>query len=91
MPETQLEARRSLMLKAVQNGKYFYNYSEYLLAISLRALCCCCTKLWPKMITKKLERHEIAREKFANEIDIVQLLYVQRIARFMAKLTLKKH
>ena len=39
----------------------------------------------------KLERHEAASERLANEIDIVKLLYVQRIGQFIAKLILKKH
>ena len=81
-----------MMLKVVQRGKYFYNYSEYLLTILLRAVCCCCaSKGCHRRLVLKLERHEAASEMLANEIDIVKLLYVQRIGQFMAKLMLKRH
>ena len=62
-PGNQQEARRSMMFKVVQRGKYFYNYSEYLLAILLRAICCCCASKccgWHQRRVKKLERHEAA-------------------------------
>ena len=39
---------------------------------------------------KKLERYETASSKLAHEIDIVQLLQVQRLTSFIAKLTLSK-
>ena len=40
---------------------------------------------------KRLKRHEEASQKLADEIDIVKLLYVQRVGQFIAKLILKKH
>ena len=40
---------------------------------------------------QRLKRHEVASEQLNNEIDIVKLLYVQRIGQFIAKLILKKH
>ena len=40
---------------------------------------------------QRLKRHEEASEQLNNEIDIVKLLYVQRIGQFIAKLILKKH
>ena len=40
---------------------------------------------------ERLKRHEEASEKLNDEIDIVKLVYVQRIGQFLAKLILKKH
>ena len=76
-----------------RRGKYWYNYSEYLLASLLSSCCCACFKerQCVKWRTKKLQRHERAYEKLADEIDIVKLLYVQRVGQFIAKLVLRKH
>ena len=40
---------------------------------------------------QKLQRHEEASEKLAKELDIVKLIYVQRIGQFLAKVMLKRH
>ena len=40
---------------------------------------------------KRLERHEEASEKLMDELDVVKLVYVNRIGQFLAKLILKKH
>ena len=40
---------------------------------------------------KRLQRHEEASRKLNSEIDIVKLLYVQRVGQFIAKLILRKH
>ena len=93
-PINEQEARRAMMLTVAERGKYFYDYSEYLLALVLRFFCFCSCSLagaWHKKRVSKLERHEKASERLANEIDIVKLLYLQRIGSFLAKLMLKKH
>ena len=59
--ESESEARRSLMSIVAQRGKYFYNYSEYLLSSYLRIFCCCaCSRNYRclKRRINKLERHE---------------------------------
>ena len=40
---------------------------------------------------KRLQRHEEASRQLNSEIDIVKLLYVQRVGQFIAKLILRKH
>ena len=73
------EARRSMMSVVAERGKYFYDYSEYMMALILRFFCCCacCLKsAWHKRRISKLERHEIASERLSNETDIVKLLYL---------------
>mmetsp|Transcript_1272 Transcript_1272/g.1708 ORF Transcript_1272/g.1708 Transcript_1272/m.1708 type:complete len:223 (-) Transcript_1272:408-1076(-) len=91
-PEGEQDAKHTLMATVAERGKYFYDYSEYLLSIFLRTLCCCCKgSPWMERRVKKLERHEAASERLANEIDIVKLLYMQRISSFVSKLVLKKH
>ena len=58
----------------------------------LKMCCCCCSKRQSfQRRLERLERHEEAVDKLANEIDIVKLLYVQRVGQFIAKLILKKH
>ena len=82
------------MMQTVQErGKYWYDYSEYLCTSLMRYCCCClCGKsAWYKRRIQKLERYEAASEKLNNEIDIVKLLYVQRVGQFIAKLILNKH
>ena len=92
-PEGTQMAKRDLMRTVAERGKYFYHYYEYLLTWSLRSFCCCCFKnsAWFDRKTKKLERHEAASEKLADEIDIVKLLHLQRLGLFIAKLVLRKH
>ena len=82
-----------MMQTVAQRGKYWYSYVEYLWASLLAAWFCCCFQ--GKQCTKKrvsrLSRYNQAVEKLEDEIDIVKLLYVQRIGQFIAKLILKKH
>ena len=68
----------SLMRTIAERGKYWYTYSEYELIWALSTFCCCFFKRakWYKDRLKRLERHNEASEKLANEIDIVKLLYV---------------
>jgi len=83
-----------MLLTIAKRGKYFYDYSEYLLALVLRFFCCCACCLscaWNKKRVSKLERHEKASERLADEIDIVKLLHLTRISSFLAKLMLKSH
>ena len=82
-----------MMQTVAERGKYWYSYSEYLLASLLVSYCCTCFKDHSciKRRSKRLKRHKYAYEKLANEIDIVKLLYVQRVGQFIAKLFLRKH
>jgi len=67
-----MTAKHSLMRTVAERGKYFYNYSDYLLSLILRSICCCCRQGdWIERRVKKLERHEAASGRLANEIDIV--------------------
>ena len=89
-----MKAQQSMMRKVASRGKYFYYYSEYLLMCFLRTFCCClCSESRPcyRRRMDRLKRHEEACEKLDGEIDIVKLLYVQRVGSFIAKLILKKH
>ena len=82
-----------MLWSVAERGSYWYHYSEYML-LSLMKLCCnCCCKNRPsfKRRLKHFKRHEKAKEKLADEIDITKLLYVQRIGQFISKLLLKKH
>ena len=81
-----------MMRTVSERGKYWYSYPEYMLVSFLRMCCCSCSKrqCFQKRL-ERLERHEEAVDKLANEIDIVKLLYVQRVGQFIAKLILKKH
>ena len=92
-PESEAQAKRHMMRMVVAQGKYFYNYSEYMMTKILKCLCnCCCkNKKWYKQRVEKLNRHTDTVELLNNEIDIVKLLQVQRIATFIAKLFLKWH
>ena len=89
------DAKRAIMRTVSERGKYWYNYPEFMLVSFLSSCCCCFCKEKPgswyeeKMARKR--RHEAASEKLANEIDIVKLLYVQRVGQFIAKLILNKH
>ena len=82
-----------MMQTVAERGRYWYNYKEYLAIWFLNSFCCCLCKNrnWFQRRLRRLERHEAASQKLADEIDIVKLLYVQRICEFMAKLMLKKH
>ena len=86
------KAQRAMMRTVAERGKYFYNYSEYFLSLILRCLCGCCSQgAWLQRRMMKLERHEAASQRLADEIDIVKLLSTQRVGRFVSKLVLKKH
>ena len=81
------------MRSIAERGKYWYSFWEYEFIWIMSKFCCCFFKnaKWYKDRLKKLERHEEASQKLADEIDIVKLLYVQRVGQFIAKLILKKH
>ena len=68
----------SLMRTIAERGKYWYNYSEYECIWFLSTFCCCFFRRakWYKDRLKRLERHNEASQKLADEIDIVKLLYV---------------
>ena len=72
-PESERKAKAAMMKTVSERGKYFYNYSEYLLSWILSSCCCCaCGKTdWYHRRVKRYERHETAREKLAEEIDII--------------------
>ena len=91
--EGQHKAKSQMMQTVAERGKYWYDYSEYLCAQILVSWCCSCFKKCDcvKRRAKRLKRHERAYEKLTDEIDIVKLLYVQRIGQFIAKLILRKH
>lgn len=69
-----------MMQVVAERGKYFYGYTDFLVSSLLRTFCgCCCSKnsdSWYSRRVQKLERHEVASERLANEIDIVKLLYL---------------
>ena len=93
-PNNEQEASDAMIYTVAERGKYFYNYSKYLLVLLFRFFCCftcCLASAWHKRRVSKLERHEKASERLANEIDIVKLLYLQRISSFLAKTLLKRH
>ena len=91
-PSSERKAKLAMMRTVSERGKYWYSYPEYMLVSFLRMCCCCCSKrqCFQRRL-ERLERHEEAVDKLANEIDIVKLLYVQRVGQFIAKLILKKH
>ena len=91
--EGQRKAKLQMMQTVAQRGKYWYSYFEYLWASLLAAWFCCCVRNYrcSKKRVSRLKRHNEAVEKLEDEIDIVKLLYVQRIGQFLAKLLLKKH
>ena len=65
------------MLRTVaERGKYWFDYSEYLATnlIKLVCSCCCHRREWYLRRVKRLERHEEASAKLADEIDICKLL-----------------
>ena len=71
--ETESIAKHSMMKKVAEHGKYFYNYSEYLLAGFMQSCCSCCCRssAWYERRTKKLQRHLDASDRLNKEIDIV--------------------
>ena len=79
--ETESAAKHSMMKTVAKRRKYFYNYSEYLLASFMKSCCSCCCRgsAWYEQRTKKLQRHMDAKDSLNNEIDIVKLMYVQRV------------
>ena len=86
-------AKRQMMLTVAERGKYHYRYAEYLCTRLYRKLCCCCKTEAGRCESriKRLQRHEQASEKLAEELDVVKFLYVHRIGQFIAKLMLNKH
>jgi len=86
-------AKAALMRTVADRGRYFYRYEEYMFIWLLKQCCCCflSNSKWFETKLKRLDRHEEASEKLANEIDIVKLIYVQRVGQFIAKLILNKH
>ena len=89
-------AKLAMMRTVAERGKYHYRYHEYLLFSTLKSFCCCLIPSEEKKgccarRLRRLQRHEEASEKLAEELDIVKLIYVQRIGQFLAKLILKKH
>ena len=74
------KAKRAMMRTVAERGKYFYNYGEFVLFSLLRSYCCCFTKGERcQNRIKRLERHEEASEKLMDELDVVKLVYVNRI------------
>ena len=92
-PPTEQKAKHAMMRTVAERGRYWYTYSEYFLTWFLNSLCCCfCRRSsWFQRRIERLERHEAASEKLADEIDIVNLLHALRLGQFTAKLNLKKH
>ena len=82
-----------MMRTVAERGRYWYTYSEYLFTWFLNSFCCCfCRRSsWFQKRIERLERHEAASEKLADEIDIVKLLHTLRVGQFTAKLNLNKH
>lgn len=80
-PENENEAKHSMMRSIADRKKYFYNYHEYIWAMLLSCFCiCCCKKIgYCKRRSNRLKRHREATERLNKEIDIVTLLYVQRV------------
>ena len=74
-------AKRQMMLTVAERGKYHYRYGEYLCTRLYRKLCCCCKTKGGRCESriKRLQRHEQASEKLAEELDVVKFLYVHRI------------
>ena len=82
-----------MITTVAERGKYFYEYSEYLMTFFLKHLCCCFVsrKPWFKRRIKREKRHAEARKRLAKEIDIVEMLYSHRISQLLARVVLKKH
>lgn len=82
------------MLQSVaERGRYFYEYREYLVTNFLKSLCCCLVngRDWYERRLVRLQRHQEASDRLKDEVDIVKLLYVQRLSQFLAKIKLSKH
>ena len=93
-PQSERKAKQEMMRTVAERGRYWYTYQEYMFVWLLKTCCCCfcsANSSWYKRRLEKYERHEQASEKLQHEIDIINLLYVQRIGKFIAKLILKKH
>ena len=41
-PSDEMSAKQTMMQAVALRGKYFYNYTDYLLSSLIRYLCCCC-------------------------------------------------
>ena len=93
MQPNERKAKHTMMKTVAERGRYWYGYSEYLCTSFLSSCCCCLCKKspWYNRRLDRLKRHQEAAHKLVDEIDIVKLLYVQRIGQFIAKLTLNKH
>ena len=93
LPSDETEARDKMVGTVAGRGKYFYSYVEYNWSILLKNLCNCCCKRkdWFKRRMRRLERHEKATDNLAQELDVVDLIYIKRLSQFLAKLVLKKH
>mmetsp|Transcript_32478 Transcript_32478/g.42929 ORF Transcript_32478/g.42929 Transcript_32478/m.42929 type:complete len:115 (+) Transcript_32478:424-768(+) len=75
---SEARAKRSLMRALAERGKYFYSYWEYTLASALAFFCIIFVRdrPWFQKRYQKLKRHEKARRKLANEVDILQLVKI---------------
>ena len=67
------------------SGVYEYNYLVWRMKyyLSLFFGCCLKDKAWFIHMTAKFERHKTASEKLADELDIVRLINVLRVAQFL--------
>ena len=81
-PSSEAKARKDVMKTVSERGKYFYSYAEYLFAKTIAAVrgCCCCGEgKFVQRRLKKLQRHENAMGKLTKEVDVVKLVYINRI------------
>ena len=77
-------AKHAMMRTVAERGKYHYSYDEYFLFSTLRSICCCFTRKYEDgkkagccaRRLRRLQRHEEASDKLAEELDIVKLIYV---------------
>ena len=90
-PETEHDAKQSLLQTVATRGKYWYNYSEFLLANFIRRFCCCCKNMecYGRKINR-LQRHIDASKHLENELDIINIIKTHRLSNFLAKMQLHK-
>ena len=90
-PGTELEAKHKVLQKVASQDKYWYNYHEYFEALLLKSCCCCFkkTRCYARKL-HRLEQHQEAVAKLVEELDIVRILKVTRLATFMSKLVLRR-
>mgnify|MGYP001626959927 CR=1 FL=1 len=82
------------MEKTVEETKaYHMTFFEFYLASKIRSIlsCCCKDKDWYQARIKKLERHEKASDSVTSELDIVKQIDGHRMAKFLAKMSLKSY